>query len=413
MRNMVADFLLCGADGSEGYHLMGLGFLSVNENSNAQAEKRAFISDRAASSVIRGYETQFPFANDKFMSEPAVAKLYDVARNQKRGAAAVTKYCRVEAFLPTGIKDVHPAREFRVAIEVADITGEGTQHMKMSGSLNPVGDFTPGVFDIAAKTFHPGKDDGKGAVVVDYGGKQIRLWDGLFADFGHVPPGTPPAIPKCGGANVGEIFWWPLETPPDGALWCDGRTVSRTEYADLFEVIGTGFGAGDGETTFCLPDMRGQFVRGHDPSAHRDPAGATRGLGSAQAATLVTDVYSWRGTSGAAAQLFCMLPAPSANNTLITSSSFDGMVGMGVRMTMNAQSAITSPGSSRQVRVRPTNINLLPCIRHRADAPAAAVSPFGAASIELLDAHIMQAVEGCLAAKKPARKKAAAKKEED
>ena len=40
---------------------------------------------------------------------------------------------------------------------------------------------------------------------------------------------------------------------PDGFLWCDGAAVSRTLYADLFAVIGTNFGAGDGSTTFNLP----------------------------------------------------------------------------------------------------------------------------------------------------------------
>ena len=62
--------------------------------------------------------------------------------------------------------------------------------------------------------------------------------------------------------NVGEIFWWPLPTPPEDALYCDGSAVSREEYADLFAVVGIAFGNGDGSTTFNLPDMRGEFVPG-------------------------------------------------------------------------------------------------------------------------------------------------------
>lgn len=45
-------------------------------------------------------------------------------------------------------------------------------------------------------------------------------------------------------------------------LLCDGQAVSRTTYADLFELIGTNFGVGDGVATFNVPDYRGKFLRG-------------------------------------------------------------------------------------------------------------------------------------------------------
>ena len=53
-------------------------------------------------------------------------------------------------------------------------------------------------------------------------------------------------------------------TAPSGYLKCDGAAVSRTTYADLFTTIGTTWGAGDGSSTFNLPDLRGEFVRGWD-----------------------------------------------------------------------------------------------------------------------------------------------------
>lgn len=53
-------------------------------------------------------------------------------------------------------------------------------------------------------------------------------------------------------------------TIPNGWLLCDGAAVSRTDYADLFEVIGTTYGGGDGETTFNLPDCRGLFLKGKE-----------------------------------------------------------------------------------------------------------------------------------------------------
>jgi microcystin-dependent protein len=58
---------------------------------------------------------------------------------------------------------------------------------------------------------------------------------------------------------------------PTGWLYCRGTAVSRTTYAALFAIIGTTYGAGDGSTTFNLPDLRGYFVRGFDNGAGVDP----------------------------------------------------------------------------------------------------------------------------------------------
>ncbi len=71
-------------------------------------------------------------------------------------------------------------------------------------------------------------------------------------------------------------------TAPAGYLICDGSAVSRTTYADLFAVIGTTYGAGDGSTTFNLPDLRGEFIRGFDAGRGVDNG---RTLGSWQVAT--------------------------------------------------------------------------------------------------------------------------------
>ena len=55
---------------------------------------------------------------------------------------------------------------------------------------------------------------------------------------------------------VGTIKGYNGATPPSGWLFCDGSAVSRTTYADLFAVIGTNYGAGDGTTTFNLPNWK-------------------------------------------------------------------------------------------------------------------------------------------------------------
>ena len=69
--------------------------------------------------------------------------------------------------------------------------------------------------------------------------------------------------PVSSGATVlgvnfplgGYIYLSAPQTPPTGFLPCDGRAISRTVYKDLFALIGTTYGAGDGSTTFNIPDF--------------------------------------------------------------------------------------------------------------------------------------------------------------
>jgi microcystin-dependent protein len=93
---------------------------------------------------------------------------------------------------------------------------------------------------------------------------------GTKADqFSYVPAGT--VLPFAG------------DTAPSGWAICNGDPVSRTDYAELFTAIGELWGVGDGSTTFNLPDMRGQFLRGLDISGVVDPDGAGRVVGDSQA----------------------------------------------------------------------------------------------------------------------------------
>ncbi len=66
---------------------------------------------------------------------------------------------------------------------------------------------------------------------------------------------------------------------PAGWLECNGTLLSRTLFADLFAIIGTTYGAGDGANTFALPDYRGEFLRGHDNGRGVD---SSRSFGSTQ-----------------------------------------------------------------------------------------------------------------------------------
>lgn len=86
----------------------------------------------------------------------------------------------------------------------------------------------------------------------------------------------------------GEISFWALSIPPAGWLKCNGSAVSRATYAALFSAIGTTFGAGDGATTFNVPELRGEFVRVLDDGRGVD---AARTLGSAQVQDMQPHVH--------------------------------------------------------------------------------------------------------------------------
>ena len=78
---------------------------------------------------------------------------------------------------------------------------------------------------------------------------------------------------------AGTVIYSARATAPTGYLEADGAAVSRTTYSDLFAAIGTQYGIGDGSTTFNLPDLRGEFIRGLDSGRGVDSG---RVLGSAQ-----------------------------------------------------------------------------------------------------------------------------------
>lgn len=78
---------------------------------------------------------------------------------------------------------------------------------------------------------------------------------------------------------AGAIIYHAANAIPAGYLKANGAAVSRTTYADLFAAIGTTYGAGNGSTTFNLPDLRGVWIRGFDDGRGVDTG---RVFGSAQ-----------------------------------------------------------------------------------------------------------------------------------
>lgn len=97
------------------------------------------------------------------------------------------------------------------------------------------------------------------AVLTEVGDGEYEL------DLG-IPAGDegPPGDDGADAIPPGIMFWYAGSAPPTGFLKCNGAAISRTTYAALFGAISTENGAGDGSTTFNIPEIRGEFIRGWD-----------------------------------------------------------------------------------------------------------------------------------------------------
>ncbi len=69
-------------------------------------------------------------------------------------------------------------------------------------------------------------------------------------------------------SEVGTIKPWGKTTAPNGYLLCDGTAVSRTTYAELFVVLSTTYGVGDGSSTFNVPQLQGKTPQGYDGNTY-------------------------------------------------------------------------------------------------------------------------------------------------
>lgn len=107
--------------------------------------------------------------------------------------------------------------------------------------------------------------------------------------------GVPSLSDLQNAVPAGAVMYFARNSAPTGWLTADGREVDRTQYAGLFNAIGTLFGAGNGVDTFNLPDLRGEFLRGHDQGRGADEA---RALGSAQAGQIAAHAHTYQQASG-------------------------------------------------------------------------------------------------------------------
>lgn len=161
--------------------------------------------------------------------------------------------------------------------------------------------------------------------------------------------------------SAGTVIHFANSTVPSGFLECNGATISRTVYADLFAAIGTTFGVGDGSTTFKIPDLRGEFIRGWDNGRGVD---AGRTIGSYQGDAYLNHSHTGSTDSQGAHTHIYSTPANSAG----TSSNGIGQAGSTTATTSTSgahtHTITVNASTTGGNETRPRNIAMMYCIKY-------------------------------------------------
>ncbi|WP_347403474.1 phage tail protein [Pseudomonas piscis] len=253
----------------------------------------------------------------------------------------------------TYIGDFWTSSDFNPAdyIKKGQILGPGESPKCMSAATGTIGGISGDASGLEVR------GNGNGAAVISFhrpGIYGVHL--GLDTDSqlkigGWSMGGVAHTILHTGNCDMtGAIVHFPFPEPPTGFLRANGTAVSRSAYPRLFARIGTTYGAGDGSTTFNLPDWRGVFVRGLDEGRGLDPGRAL--------ATFQFDQFQGHAQSA---------PPGASGFTVYAPGQGGASAGGGIN-TAPKTGGVVSDGVNGNPRVgaetRPVNIAFLACIKY-------------------------------------------------
>ena len=151
----------------------------------------------------------------------------------------------------------------------------------------------------------------------------------------------------------GAIVAYAASTAPTGWLLCDGSAVSRTTYAALFTAISTTWGIGDGSTTFNVPDLRGQFLRGYDSRATATSKDTTQisGITTSGNTTVsginnTTYLYAGMPISGTGISAGTTIASVSTNSIVLSANATASSATIGTGATTNGSATVTVSSTS-------------------------------------------------------------------
>jgi len=140
-------------------------------------------------------------------------------------------------------------------------------------------------------------------------------------------------------SEVGAIKPWTKSAAPAGYVLCDGAAISRTDYADLFGVISTTYGAGNGSTTFNVPDLKGKLPQGYESGNY-----AMAATGGADTVTVaVTNNQAISAVTSTATSTQSVTMTGNIDNTSLTTAQLASHAHTYTSSTGNTRAA--GPGS--------------------------------------------------------------------
>ena len=173
----------------------------------------------------------------------------------------------------------------------------------------------------------------------------------------YVPDEYGRLVPTQVPTWIGFIGWYAGPEPPGGYLYCDGSAIGRETYSELYDAIGTLYGAGDGAETFNLPDARGVFFRGDGGENN-----AAMGVRQGDAIRNMTGIVGF-GTErifNVASGVFeGKLPTTSNPGGINTGATGDPNNPQYVAAIFNVSRVVPTADENR-----PINMALKPCIRY-------------------------------------------------
>jgi len=153
---------------------------------------------------------------------------------------------------------------------------------------------------------------------------------------------------------TGKVSYFAMSTAPTGWIKANGAAISRTTYDTLFAAIGTYYGAGDGSTTFNIPDLRGEFLRGWDDGRGLDSG---RSFGTVQGQDWKTLYLQDAGQASSSNYTHDVIGIKGLSKIGVN----DGTLNLFMGNWANPSAHLNGYWGGEEIR--PRNVSLLACIK--------------------------------------------------
>lgn len=326
-------------------------------------------------------------SNGVYLSNPAsnkFIKLTDGGELQYGGEKVFTYFDRSDSYTLDDTSKLATSRALKLLNDVSasvntsitagnGLTGGGTLAASRTLALGTPGTITASSTNAVQAAGHTHAID-KASLTVAGVVQLSSATDSTAVNMAATPAAVRAAMQEASQATpIGTIAYFAGDSAPAGWLKANGAQVSRSVYANLFAAISTRFGAGNGSTTFTLPDLRGVFLRGFDDGRGFDGG---RVLGSLQNHNLAEHRHATGWRINNTGNEFALVRNNWSGEVAVTanvSSENVAVIPGDVEVYRQAEGISHAATNDRyatsrayydaQGETRPTNVALLACIK--------------------------------------------------